>query len=208
MPSLQRGTHLLELHGKPAWEPGLELDFCLFFAHFHYFIMVFKWCFIKWTSSALRNVQISTNNVATPLSLTTSPEFHFSVISSFHFFTSHHKLPNTPWQLPPYFQNPPTILQPFYQDLYSSLDSFLFINIAFTFLPFFVVIVIVFMGHQEGMEVKLQNLDDISYVSEMAKNGLGSFFFFHEYNICIRHCSDLCHSFIFSLALILTIQQS
>lgn len=132
---------------------------------------------MKWTSSALRNVQISMNNVATPLSPMTSPELHFSVISGFYFFISHHKPTNTLWPLPPYFQNPPTILQPFYQDLYSSLDSCLFINSAFTFLRFFVIIAIVFMGHQEGMEVKLQNLDYIPYVSEMAQNVLGSFFF-------------------------------
>lgn len=58
---------------------------------------------------------------------------------------------------------------------------YLFINCAFTFLPFFVIIAIVFMGHQEGMEVKLQNLDYIPYVSEMAQNVLGSFFSLIQY---------------------------
>lgn len=52
---------------------------------------------------------------------------------------------------------PKSTNQPFYQDLYWSPDLFisLFINIAFTFSPSFVIIHIVFMGHQEGMEVKL-----------------------------------------------------
>lgn len=39
--------------------------FFFFLSHFHYFTTVWKWCFMKWTSSAARNVQIS--SVAAPL---------------------------------------------------------------------------------------------------------------------------------------------
>lgn len=63
---------------------------------------------------------------------------------------------------------PKSTHQPSYQDIFSSPD--LFINIAVAFSPFFVIIDIVFMGHE-------------------AAKCSGIFFYFQECNICIRHCS-------------------
>lgn len=123
---------------------------------------------MKWTSPAPRNVQISTLwQLLSPW----SPVFSYFWFQFFHL--SHSKdAANSLQPLPPYFQNPPTVLQPFYQDF---LFNIYILDITFTFLSSFVIIDIVFVGQYEGMEVKLQNLDDTPWASEMDQNVLGSF---------------------------------
>lgn len=130
-----------------------------FFAHFHYFITVWNWCFMKWTSSAQRNVQISKNNVADPLPpalLSWIPFFCYFWLPFFHLSPQTYQysvatssvFPNSTYYSPVILPRP--LLKPWF--LYSLL-----INIAFTFMPVFAITAIVFKG-QKGMEVKLQNL--------------------------------------------------
>lgn len=110
----QRGTHLLGLTQSYMVGQHQNLDFYLFFAHFHYFTTVWKWWFMKWTSSALRNVQISTKKCGN-----SSVPYIFPWISLFYYlelfllfpflnFSHCSETINTLLSLPSCFQNQPT----------------------------------------------------------------------------------------------------
>lgn len=135
--------------------------FSFFFpAHFHYFTTVWKWCFMKWTSSGPRNVQIS--NVAAPL-----PPTLLSWIPLFcYFWLSFFQL------TPQTCQYSMTISSIFPKSTYYSLvilprslfkSWFLYsllINIRFTSMPVCAITAIVCKG-QKSIEMKQQNLDTL-----------------------------------------------
>lgn len=198
MPSLQRGTHLLD---QTAGETGLESDPPFFFPshHFHYFITVGKWCFIKWTSWAQRNVQISMNNVAAslpPALLSWIPFFCYFWLPFFHLSPQTYQysmatisvFPKSTYYSPVIL--PRSLFKPWL--LYSLL-----INIAFTFMPVFAITAIVFKEHWEGTQVKPQNLDILGIRNGPEFWGLGSCFVIisYEYSNCTRQCLDLFTSF-------------
>lgn len=174
-----RGEHICwSIMASQHKNQGWNQPFAYISAHFHYDSKMMLYEMNQLSTTRCANVPKQCGNSSVPY------EFPWISFSCYFWIPF---LPSLTTNLlilydhfPPHFQNPPIILQPFYQDLYTSLDSPVFINIAFISLPFFVITAIVFMGHQEGMEVKLSN-SDTPYVSEMAQNILGSFSSWMQY---------------------------
>lgn len=154
MPSLQRGTHLLD---KPA-EPGLESDL-LFFLLIFIISLQFE-TDASWNEPA-QHKEISKNNVADPLPPALLswipfffcyfwlPFFHLSPQTYQYSMATSSTFPNSTYYSP--------VILP--RSLFKSWFLYaLLINIAFTIMPVFAITAIVFRG-QKGMEVKLQNSD-------------------------------------------------
>lgn len=200
MPSLQRGTHLLDKRAG-IWSAFFFLSFSLF----HYSLKMMLHEVNQLSTKKCANLQCGSSSVpkcgssSVPKSIFLNSTFLLFLASILSSLTT-----NLPILYEHFLRIPKiyllfSIILPRY--LFKSWFLYsLLINISFSFMSIFAITAIVFKGQKHRTEAtKFRYLWYQKWSIILGSGVLVFGVFFHEYNDCTRHCLDLFQSFIFPL---------